>query len=130
MRKRLVPRRRGVESIQRRDPEVVRIEDAARFVTLDDPTQPPTMAQGAFVRLQPSEGMTPDEVSSWRDLVAKVARAVRVVPAQRSADVALAQMRPDDRVGSIREEAEALAAETGDAEVVNLVRATLDEVGA
>jgi hypothetical protein len=132
MRKRLVPQRRHVESIQRGEPQVVRLEGAARFVTLDDPALPPTLAQGAFCRLAPPEDMAPDEVASWRDQVARVARAVRVLPQLRSADVALTNARAceDERVGSIREEAEALAAETGDSAVKALVSAALDEVGA
>lgn len=111
---------------------MVRVEDPSRFVTLDSPDLPLTLAQGAFVRLQPAEDMTPDAITAWRDRVATVARAVRVLPQVKAADVALASVRvdEDDRVGSIREEAEALAAETGDEDVIRLVRQTLDEVGA
>lgn len=111
---------------------MVRVEDSSRFVTLESPDLPLTIVAGAFVRLQPPEGMTPDAVAAWRDQVAKVARAVRVLPQLTAADVALANKRAgeDEVVGSIREEAEAIAAEMGDPEVIDLVKRTLDEVGA
>lgn len=111
--------------------EVVRVE-AVRLVTLEDPKVPPTPAQDAFARLRPPEGMTPEAVTSWRDTVAKVAKAVQVVATTHAAAVPLKSTRVDlaVKVGSIREEAKALAAETNDGEVIAMVDRLLDEVGA
>lgn len=108
------------------------VEASSRFVTLDRVDLPLALAQDAFVRLQPSEDMTPEMIADWRASIAKVARAVHVLPQRRSADVALASKRvdEDETVGSIREEAIAIATEMGDSEVIDLVKRTLDEVKA
>lgn len=111
--------------------EVVGISKAARLVTLGDPDAPPTLARDAFARLKPPEGTSPDAVTSWRDSVAKVARAVRVVATPTAAAVPVASTRVDEtEVGSIREEALQLAEETKNPHVVELVARLLDEVGA
>lgn len=90
------------------------------------------MAQDAFARLKPPEGLTPLQIDSWRNLVAKVARAVKVLPAPRSADVPVDAHRVEEgeRIGTIRDEALALATDTKNGEVVEMVTRILDEVGA
>lgn len=108
-------------------------DSAARLLTLEDPEAPvPAEAAGAFVRLRPPEGSSPDAVETWRARAAAVARAVKVLPPPRADDVPLASTRVDvgDRTGTIREEATRLAAETGSDHVVALVGKILDEVGA
>jgi hypothetical protein len=111
--------------------DVRAVGNPARLVTLEDPNAPPTMAQDAFARLRPPEGTTPEAVASWRLVVEKVARAVRVVPAPQAALVPQASERSDTSAcGSIRQEAEALAVETGSDAVVALTADLLDEVGA
>lgn len=106
--------------------------DATPMVTLDDPTEPPVRAVGAFARLRPPEGMTAAEIDSWRIHVAKHARAVKVLPAPRAADVPGEAQRVDEDeiVGTIREEAVAMAKETKNPDVLKLVTKILDEVGA
>lgn len=109
----------------------VRRFDAARLVTLDDPASPTTLAQDAFARLRPPEGTDPETVASWRESVAKVAKAVRVIPPPKAALVPAASDRSDDvPVGTIREEATKLAEETGNDAVIANVSRILDEVGA
>lgn len=109
----------------------VLVDAPARLVTLEDPAAPPQAAQDAFARLRPTPGTDPAVVASWRDSVARVARAVRVVAPAQAAAVPLASTRVDDAaVGTVREEALRLAAETGDARVEALVAKLLDEVGA
>lgn len=112
--------------------EVIPVDGAGRLVTLEDPRAPSTLAQDAFCRLRPGEAVTPDQVASWRDSVARVARAVRVVPAPRAAAVALdaARVGEGERVGTFREEATALARETKAPDVEALVLRLLDEVEA
>jgi hypothetical protein len=112
--------------------EIVRIKAPARLITLEDPSAAPTRAQDAFARLRPPEGTSGDAIASWRDLVARVALAVRVVAPPRAALVPMASTRVDagERVGSVREEALALATETDDDAVVALVTTLLDEVSA
>lgn len=111
--------------------EVRRIE-AARLVTLDDPDSPSTLAQDAFARLRPPEGTDPEVIASWRESVARVAVAVRVVPPPKAALVPAASDRSDvdDPVGTIREEATRLAEETGSEAVKANTKRILDEVGA
>jgi len=113
---------------------VIPLESAALLVTLEDPRAPLTEEiRGAFVRLRPPEGTTPEEVSAWREEVSRRARAVRVIPPPRAADVPLASTRVDaaaEKVGSFREEALSLARETGVDGVEALVLRILDEVGA
>lgn len=110
----------------------VRKLEATRLVTLDDPAGDAASASGAFVRLRPPEGTSPEQTALWREAVARVALAVRVVAAPRAALVPASSDRSDDDepVGTIREEAEKLAAETNDPDVVALVARVLDEVGA
>lgn len=109
----------------------VAVREPARLVTLEDPNGATTPAQGAFARLRPPEGATPDAVASWREEVAKVARAVKVLPSLRSDDVPAASTRVDGaRAGTIREEALSLAEGTKNPQVVELVSRLLDEVGA
>ena len=55
------------------------VEEPGRLITLEDPNAPPTLAQDAFARLRPPEGASADAVASWRESVAKVAKAVRVM---------------------------------------------------
>ena len=112
--------------------QVTAVARPSRLVTLEDPASPPTLAQDAFARLRPPEGSPPDVVASWRDSVAQVARAVRVLPTRFDASVPLASERNDDRaeVGSFREEALALARETNAPEVVDLVALICDTNGA
>jgi hypothetical protein len=108
----------------------VPITDAARLVTLDDPGETPEVARDSFARLRPPEGTSAEDVTRWRARVATVARAVRALPPPRAALVALAHARPEGgEVGTIREESDRIARETGDDEVVNLVTKILDEVG-
>ncbi len=107
------------------------VPDPSRLVSLDDPNAGPESARGAFARLRPPEGTTGEQTAAWREAVARVAQAVRVVPPPRAALVPAASDRSDaGPVGSIREEATALAEETGDTTVKQLVAAILDEVGA
>jgi len=110
----------------------VAVRGPVKLVTLEDPNAPPTLAQDAFARLRPPEGTSPDAVASWREGVAKVARAVKVLPSLRGDDVPNASTRVDvdEKVGSIREEAMGLAEETKNPHVVALVKRLLDEVGA
>lgn len=112
--------------------KTILVRESVRLVTLDDPASSPETASGAFARLQPPEGLSPVEVDSWRERVAAVARAVKVLPAPRSADVPTASQRVDEDevVGTIRDEAMALAEETKNPAVIELVTKTLDEVGA
>lgn len=111
--------------------EVTAVARPSRLVTLDDPASPSTLAQDAFARLRPPEGSPPDVVASWRDSVARVARAVRVLPTRFDASVPLAAERDDDRVevGSFRDEALALARETKNDAVVDLVALICDTNG-
>jgi hypothetical protein len=109
----------------------VSVSGAARLVTLEDPNADATPARDAFARLRPPEGTSPDAVSSWRAVVEKVARAVKVLPSLHADDVPAASTRvgEGEEPGTIREEATALAAETGNPDVVSLVGRLLDEVG-
>lgn len=111
--------------------EVRRI-NAARLVTLEDPNGPTTLAQDAFARLRPPEGTDPETVASWREAVSRVARAVRVVPPPKAALVPAASDRSDnsEHVGTVREEATRLAAETENEAVIANVKRILDEVDA
>ena len=100
-------------------------------MTLEDPSADATTAADAFVRLRPPEGTTSEQVALWRDVVARVAIAVRVIAPPRAALVPAASDRSDDSAtGSIRDEAMKLAAETNDADVVAMTSRVLDEVGA
>jgi hypothetical protein len=105
--------------------------DAVPLVTLEDPAGPPEKAAGAFARLRPPEGTTPDQVDAWRDVVALKAIEVMVLPIPQADDVPLAEARSPraDEVGTFRAEAERLAKESGpDVEV--FVNACLDGDGA
>lgn len=111
---------------------VVRFEEASVLVTLEMRSESNLdAARDAFVRIRPKEEIGGEELSRWRESVAKVAKAVRVVPPPKAALVPAASDRSDDiPVGTIREEATRLAEETGnDAVIANVVR-ILDEVGA
>lgn len=109
---------------------VVKIE-AVSLVTLDTPEDAPRKAQDAFARIQPPQGMPGVEIEAWRDSVAKVAIAVKVLPAPKSADV------PDDsrrlsegeKVGTFREEALVMAKETKNDAVVQCASQILDAIG-
>jgi hypothetical protein len=118
------PRHTGVT------PTVETIEvDAVRLVTLDDPSGNVTRAaKGAFARLRPPPGLSAEEIESWRILVAKVARAVKVLPSQHAAAVPAASHRSEHAVGTIREEAIKLAKESANPDVLPLVKKILDEV--
>lgn len=110
---------------------VIHIENPTKLITLDDPEDGVQEAVGAFVRLQPPEGLTADQTTSWRDAATLVAKAVKVLPAPRSAEVPEDAKRVDDeeQVYGIREEAEILAAMTEKPDVIALVGRILDEVG-
>lgn len=130
-------RRRIRKSVSPQGDTTVRVKTieyrgAVKLVTLEDPNAPPTAAQDAFARLRPPEGLTALQVDSWRDVVAKVARAVKVLPAPRSADVPTDSKRTaaEDRIGTVREEALLLANETGNPGVIAMVTEALDKVGA
>lgn len=89
-------------------------------------------ARGAFVRIRPNEETNPEELSQWRESVARVAVAVRVVPPPKAALVPAASDRSDvdDPIRTIREEATRLAEETGSEAVKANTKRILDEVGA
>ncbi len=108
----------------------VRRVDASRMVTLEDPSGEAEPARQAFARLKPPEGTTPDQVAAWRNVVAAVARAVRVVPGPQAALVPVSSERPGVTVGTIRQEALELARETGDPQIEALTETILDRVGA
>lgn len=110
----------------------VLISAPVRLVTLEDPSASPTSARGAFARLRPPEGLPAAEVDAWRQAVAKVAMAVKVLPAPRAADVPADSHRVDlgEKIGTIREEALALATDSDNPAVVQLTTQLLDEVGA
>lgn len=126
MRRRVKARNPGVTPTV----ETIPVETAVRLVTLEDPAKGLRSAVDAFVRLRPQEGMAPVAIASWRDSVARVARAVKVLPAPRAADVPAASHRPEVKVGSIREESLKLAEEAGNEAVLAMVTTILDEVGA
>lgn len=109
--------------------DTIRVKGATRLVTLESPDDDLSAARGAFCRLRPSEDMTSDEVSSWRESVAAIALAVKVLPTPKAAEVPDDLRRPGETVGTIREEAMRLAEETGDKHVVKLVTEILNEVG-
>ncbi len=104
-------------------------EGISPLVTLDDPEDAPGRAKGAFARLRPPETMLAPETRSWRDDVAGIAIAVRVVPQARRPTGVLrpSALSPRPSEG-IREEATILARETGDADVVAMVESILSEV--
>ena len=109
--------------------EVVLVEGASRMMTLEEVGEVPQEAQDAFVRLRPPEGTTPDETSSWAILARKRAKAVRVLPVPRSAVVPIEVARADGApVLGIREEAIAIAEESGDSELLALVQRVLGEL--
>ncbi len=111
---------------------VVPVRGAAYLATLEDPAEGERRAAGAFARLRPPPGTAPEIVEDWRSRVAKVARAVKVLPSTQAEEVPAASTRVDaeEKVGTVREEAERLAAETGNERVVLIVKSILDEVGA
>ncbi len=119
--KRTTPRVRDIE-----------IESATKMITLEDPEEDLTHVRDAFVRLRPPEGMLPDRIDSWRNVVAKHAKAVKVLAPPKGAHVPADSARVDegDKVGTFREEALALAKESSNKEVVKLVTSILDNVGA
>lgn len=121
----------GVPATPVADVEFVPAGASAELVTLESREETADL-RGAFVRLRPPPNTDPATVEEWRADVAKVARAVRVVAPGRSALVPLSSDRSDEEVevGSIREEAEKLAEETGEEKVVSYVKSVLDEVGA
>lgn len=102
------------------------------LVTLEDPQDGTESARGAFARLVPPEGLPEEQIDSWRQSVEAVAKAVKVLPQPKSDEVPVAASRIDegDKVGTIREEAIAIARETGKEEVVKQTESLLDEVGA
>ncbi len=107
----------------------LKVETAVRLVTLEDPASGLRAAQDAFVRLRPPEGLSPGVIDSWRFSVAKVARAVKVLPAPRASDIPVSSHRAEHKVGTIRQEAIKLARETKNEEVLKYVTQVLDEVG-
>lgn len=105
--------------------------DAARMVTLEDPSAPPTVARDAFARIRPPEGMSAAETRSWVDSVRSVARAVRVLPARRAAEVPTKSTRVDlagKPVGTVREEVADLVREADDPDLATICEAILAEV--
>lgn len=108
--------------------ESVDYEGIAPLITLDDPHGDPMSARGAFARLRPPDGHPEDETRSWRDVVAGIAIAARVVPNPRRAAVPRPAVIADTAATDIREEAMRLARETGDVGTVTLVETILDEV--
>lgn len=128
MRRRLYPE----EVKPKASVQVIRVKEPTGLVTLDDPDAGTEQARGAFVRIRPPEGLTEDQIDSWRRSAAKVARAVKVLPAPKAAEVPVASHRPDTsavKVGSIRVEAMKLARETENKGVLALTKRILDEVG-
>lgn len=125
-RRRIVSTRVGKPTIK-----TVRVETSS-LVTLEHPEEGTEAARGAFARLAPPEGLTEDEVASWRQSVALVAKAVKVLPQPKAADVPMDASRPveDEEVGTIREEAMALAEATKSKRIIKQVSDILDEVGA
>lgn len=124
-------RKRGGGAFARANGLVVRVlplEDAARMVTLEEPGAGAERARGAFARLRPPPDTDPATTAAWRDLVAREAIAVRVVPPARSAAVPTAATRAGEPGRSVRDEALELARESGDGEVVEMVEGILSEV--
>lgn len=124
-------RRRLSTRVDKLKVKTIRVQTAP-MVTLDSPEDDAELARDAFVRLTPQEDMSEDDIESWRDSVAKVAKAVKVIPPPKSADVPLeaGRIEEDEEVGTIREEAVAVAQETEKEEVVKQTLRILDEVGA
>lgn len=108
----------------------VPVSTAVRLVTLEDPTGGLRKAKGAFCRLRPGIGHTPEEIESWRDSVARVALAVKILPSPKAADVPAASHRPDYKVGTFREETMKIVNETENKDAIKLVKTILDKVGA
>ena len=100
--------------------EAVPLANVSRLVTLEDPADGVDLARGAFVRLRPPPDHPPEATARWRGQVAHVARAVRVVPAPRSAAVPDNAKRVDPEQ-DVADEAIKLARETKDPEVIALV---------
>lgn len=111
----------------------IELQNPAALVTLEDPDAPLPHLDGVFARLRPPADTEPMRVDEWRDIVLRAgARAVRIVATPRSAAVPVSLDRSSEfaNVGTFREEALALAEETGENAVVDFVRRVLDEVGA
>lgn len=108
----------------------IKVETAVRLVTLQDPAGGLRAAKDAFCRLQPTEPLSPGVIESWRHSVAKVARAVKVLPGPRAETVSQSAHRPEHKVGTIRQESIKIARETGNEDVLAFVTKILDEVGA
>lgn len=105
--------------------------DATPLITVEEPGEDNDDLAGAFVRLKPTAEMSEEAIEEWRLSVLKVAKAVKVVPPPKSEDVPLAAGRVEEveEVGTIREEAIQVAKETGNKEVVKVVKSILDETG-
>ncbi len=107
--------------------EAVPFVGIAPLLTFEDPGAPAEEARGAFARIRPPEGQPAGETAAWRDLVAARAIAVRVVAPPRRREVIAAAERPAPSA-DVRAEATALAAATGEPEIVALVESVLSEV--
>lgn len=108
----------------------IKVGTAVRLVTLENPTGGLRAAKDAFCRLRPTEVLSPGVIESWRHSVAKVARAVKVLPGPKAEAVSQSAHRPEHKVGTIREESIKIAEETGNKDVIVFVKKVLDEVGA
>jgi hypothetical protein len=96
------------------------------LVTLEDPKARLDRARNAFARLKPPEDHPSDQTAVWRDSVAAIALAVRVVAQPKRLGVVRAEKREPG--GDIRREATELAAATKNPEVTKLVESILSEV--
>lgn len=123
-----IRKRKGTEGPATPRPMVaisaVPFEGVSQLVTLDDPTADAGRARNAFARLRPPEGLPEDETRSWRNVVAGVAVAVKVLPTQRRGVVPKPVLAKSAESG-IREEATRLAAETNNPGVISLVETIL-----
>lgn len=111
--------------------KIIRLERSTKLVTLEHPDEDQEAAHNAFCRIRPPKGLTDAEIDSWAYSVRKIAKALTVLPAPRSADVPDDAQRvgEDEVVGTVREEALKLAKETGKDAVVKMTTQILDEVG-
>lgn len=117
-----VPKRFGTEV------RVIPFDHDVPFVTLEDPADAaPQSAHNAFVRIRPPPDHDPRETASWRVSVARVARAVRVLPTRVSNSVPR-DLTTGKVVDDVCVEATNLAKETGDARLIEIVESILDEV--
>lgn len=109
--------------------EVVPVESAG-MVTLDSPEAPLDGVKDAFVRLRPTENLTPEQTRSWANVVRPLARAFRILPARRSALVPGTSSRLDAEavVGTVRDEVTELVRAENDPELAAIVEQIMSEV--